>query len=290
MAHNTKEIIELIGKRPGIRLVEIADAVDCDPDQVLWALTDQLLDGSVIKSEVKAPNGHMQPSFTLRDQPKVEPAPEEKAKPTVQKTKVQLALDYLATVDKADDVAMRKAMGLHIGGNVRAYISGLLANRKVIQVQGGYKLGDGKPLPTPAAPVPKPKSLMPVTSANAGMNLQNAEPRPIVMAGVYPAPGSFGVPAVPEVAKAVLSDQQKELLRESSKHIMPLSAMLEQSASPVPTGPFRCAIWSDNGALTLMRGGLEIVTLTPEETSILQTYMDNMRMYMQRVASARTGV
>lgn len=103
-----------------------------------------------------------------------------------------------------------------------------------------------------------------------------------------------GVNQKPEVASAgMLSDEQIELMRDGLKtlrNIIPLNAMLEQSASPVPTGPFRCAIWSDNGALTLMRGGLEIVTLTPEETSILQTYMDNMRMYMQRVASARTGV
>lgn len=279
MAHNTKEIIELIGKRPGIRLVEIADAVDCDPDQVLWALTDQLLDGSVIKSEVKAPNGHMQPSFTLRDQPKVEPAPEEKAKPTVQKTKVQLALDYLATVDKADDVAMRKAMGLHIGGNVRAYISGLLANRKVIQVQGGYKLGDGKPLPTPAAPVPKPESLMPVTSANAGMNLQNAEPRPIVMAGVYPAPGSFG-PAGPDVAKGVLSDHQKQYIVDIKNDNVRVERLPEPSALPCA---FRCAIWSDNGAMTLMRGGQVVITLTADEVKIL-------RSYMEHVVTVRDGV
>lgn len=268
MAHNTKEIIELIGKRPGIRLVEIADAVDCDPDQVLWALTDQLLDGSVIKSEVKAPNGHMQPSFTLRDQQKVEPAPSQADKPTAQKTKVQLALDYLATVDKADDVAMRKAMGLPIGGNVRAYISGLLANRKVIQVQGGYKLGDGKPLPTPAAPV------KPMKWASGG---DDVDPRPAVMAGVYAAPGSWG-PAGPEVAKAVLSDHQHQHIAEQSRRLM--NGMAPQ---PVPAGQFRCAIWSDNGAMTLMRGGQEAITLTAEEVKILRTYMEH-------VVTVRDGV
>ena len=271
MAHNTKEIIELIGKRPGIRLIEIADAVDCDPEQVEWALSDALGDGSVLKTDVRAPNGLMQPSYTLRDQPKVEPEPVKAQNPLIGKTKVQLALDYLATVEVADDVALRKAMGLHIGGNVRAYISGLLANRKVIQVQGGYKLGDGKPLvkdPVAAAPEAKAKPVhpffdkSPIPTASA-----NTE-----MAGINPALGSWGVP-LQEVAKAVLSDQQKELLRESSKHIMPLSAMLEQSVLQVPTGPFRCAIWSDNGALTLMRGGQEIATLTADEARILRRYM-----------------
>ena len=65
MAHNTKQIIELIGKRPGIRLVEIADEVDCGVNEVEWALSDALKDGSVIKSLVEAPNGVMQPSFSL---------------------------------------------------------------------------------------------------------------------------------------------------------------------------------------------------------------------------------
>lgn len=261
MAHNTKEIIELIGKRPGIRLVEISDAVDCDPEQVLWALTDQLLDGSVIKAEVKAPNGHMQPSFTLRDQPKVELDPVKVHTPLIQKTKVQLALDYLATVDTADDVAMRKAMGLPIGGNVRAYIATQLQKRQIVQVVGGYKLGDGKPLSAPPVEVTTPE---PVVRAITPEVLQAVDAK-LAAAGAKPAAKDFGK-LMQDVADAAL-------FHKAMANHKPI--LIPTFSTPVQAQAFRCAVWSDNGAMTLMRGGLEVITLTAEELKILRTYMEH---------------
>jgi|GEM_PF-2426037 len=166
MAHNTKEMLRLIKANPGIRQVEIADKVDCEIEAVEWALKVQIEMGDVVRSQVTGPNGVTQSAYKLAANFEVledaapimsvapKPAPESKAAPAPlqtkpSKSKPELAIDYLAKVGFADDVALRVVMGLHIGGNVKAYLATALDKRKVIRakINGvmGYAIGDGTP-------------------------------------------------------------------------------------------------------------------------------------------------
>ncbi|MFZ6655868.1 hypothetical protein [Undibacterium sp. TJN19] len=167
MAHNTNRILSIIKANPGIRQVEIADKVDCDMDAVEWALKPQIELGDVLRSLVAGPNGVSQSSYKLAPnfeapdyvEPKTPAAPtvEQQSKDTPSpaqaapyKSKPDLAIDHLSKVGFADDVAMRVAMGLNIGGNVKAYLATALEKRLVIRVKKegvlGYAIGNGVPV------------------------------------------------------------------------------------------------------------------------------------------------
>ncbi len=57
MGIDTGKLLALIALRPKIRTVEIADLIDCEPDQVEPALKDYLTPGHIIMHQVTAPNG-----------------------------------------------------------------------------------------------------------------------------------------------------------------------------------------------------------------------------------------
>lgn len=294
MAYNTNEILRLIKARPGIRQVEIADRVDCDFEAVPNALKEQVELGNVMRKWVTGPNMvqqvayHLAPNFELPDEPEQvkgaapapTPAPVTPEKP---KSKVQLALDYLATVEKADDKAMRTAMGLHLGANVRAYLATQLQKRQVIQVAGGfYKLGDGKPLvkgdatgPTDAERVAQnDKQAMGKEDARKSPDLKALTPEDmnnirskLAAAGLQPV---AQVAPAPDVAVANLTPEQRAQFEKSLAAAPRAGLML-----PETERPFACAVWSDSKTLQMSRNGQIIATLTENETKTMLKYLVN---------------
>lgn len=294
MAHNTQEILRVIKARPGIRQVEIADKVDCDFEAVPHALREQIELGNVLRKWVTGPNMVQQvaytlaPNFELADEPEQvkgaapapTPAPVTPEKP---KSKVQLALDYLATVEKADDKAMRTAMGLHLGANVRAYLATQLQKRQVIQVAGGfYKLGDGKPLV-------KGDATGPTDAERVAQNDEQAKLLREELAKVPPHNGDYTTEDIkqvmgqeearkspdlkapaPAVAVANLTPEQRAQFEKSLAAAPRAGLMLPETESP-----FACAVWSDSKTLQMSRNGQIIATLTENETKTMLKYLVN---------------
>ena len=62
---NLEKMFVLIAARPQIRTVEIADIIDCDPDQVQPALQSNIDLGYLAVTEVTAPNGRPANAFTI---------------------------------------------------------------------------------------------------------------------------------------------------------------------------------------------------------------------------------
>jgi hypothetical protein len=88
MSNPLERIIALIGRTPGVRLVEIADQLDIDADAVERILAPALADGSVLAVNVPIFDGKRMPSYSLKSEAAalVEPvsAPAAKAEPTLQ--------------------------------------------------------------------------------------------------------------------------------------------------------------------------------------------------------------
>jgi hypothetical protein len=67
MGMYTKPILDLITRKPGIRIIEIADLVDCDPDMVESSIRDEIKSGVVIATPITAPNGKSANALRMRD-------------------------------------------------------------------------------------------------------------------------------------------------------------------------------------------------------------------------------
>lgn len=175
MSNRKAEIMDLIGKRPQIRLVEISDALDIEMDVVEAAIAYEVGSGAIITTPILAPNGRQQPSYRLRDTvAKVElacartfgpassaPSPKNTtALPAVRvkegdgRTKATRAIDYLRETGPVPVEFLSRAMGLGDKGNVRGYLAIAIRDKRI--EFGADKLWRLGPAEAPAPAAQKP--------------------------------------------------------------------------------------------------------------------------------------
>lgn len=149
MSMYTKQILELIVLRPGIRTVEIADAVDCDIEMVQPSIQDQITAGQIAVKDVTAPNGRAAKAFIpspslveqYRPSPEVKTPVETPATQEAQgKNKVQAAEIYLAKHGTATVEKMREVLQC---GKVHpnAYLATAIGKGRVVWEGGIYRIG-----------------------------------------------------------------------------------------------------------------------------------------------------
>jgi hypothetical protein len=254
MGFKTNEIIELICKRPGIRLVEIADIADLDLDMVLPSIQAQIDRGDILKDPITAPNGRPTWSFrisesspfanTLTDEPKpaayIAPAPmprqEIPAGPARRITFVDRAVAYLEAHPerKATSSDLHRFLELQPHQVPSAYLKGGIDTGRLVKDGKYWHLGDDKPQ-AQAALEPPVSEIVSIVSKEEALA---APPEDLVMIG--------GI-------------NVQDYLTETP---------VEKPAD----NRFACAQWSD-GMLQLSRGSKVIVSLTPEENRELRKYL-----------------
>lgn len=156
MSIYTKPILELIAKRPGIRTVEIADLVDCEPEMVQPAIQAEIDAKRIIVKPVTAPNGKPANAFIpcpslveqYRPVATASPAVEKPARsvqpgnPAVQpKTKVQAAEMYLAKHGKATVDEMREVLQCDKKAHPNSYLAVAIGKGRIIWEDGIYRPG-----------------------------------------------------------------------------------------------------------------------------------------------------
>lgn len=164
MGMYTKQILDLIGKRPGIRLAEIADAVDCEAQMVEVSIKDQLANGAVIAEKIEVPNARPTWAYRLRDAaPAASPAPLKavdtmprapapaaqvtpapvRAAVAPKRTKVELAMDFIRSRpnQQATDAELREVMSLGKDRFPSTFLSTQRANGEIHKDGAYWRLG-----------------------------------------------------------------------------------------------------------------------------------------------------
>lgn len=243
MSQYTQRIIALIKECPGIRLVEIADKIDCDVEVIEPAIGEHVRIGMIIKEDVLAPNGRMQPSFKMASATALKPAVPER-------TKIDLAMDFLiAHNGKATTQELHEVMALRPGAHVGPYLQESIKQNKIHKrADGAYYLGMSPDDETPEVPLirrnastPKPEAIKQAENASA-------------IAQVLANPGAK-ITSIFE-SSVVCDGPDTPLISNRAKE-------------------FACALWSDGG-IEIQRRGQCIAVL--QESELIQ-----LVKYFQRV-------
>lgn len=203
----TKEVMELISNRPGLRTVEIADKLDCDFDVVEASLEGAIDSGRVVKYDVVAPNGRHAKAYRIAgvmaprvdnivETAKPEIVPEQPApavsvdtEPLTKTDKVILFLKsqpgQVATTEQ-----IRQLLDMKKGHYPQSYLTTALATGRIVKDGPAWRLGEEGNAASAPARVPSP---MP----------RRDEPAPVVAIPAF-------VPAVqPAKAAAAVRDLGK---------------------------------------------------------------------------------
>lgn len=171
MNERRSAILKLIGEQPNIRLIEISDKLDIDPDQIVPLIREDINSGLIVTSEIEAPNGRMQPCF-LHTQIPAKPAdapfvvptfgkdtptlgaakplpaidvpvalkpgvplvskPAPAPVPTARKTKIELAIEYLRENGPVTSPFLSRAIGLDPKTAPHSYINAAIKDGRII--------------------------------------------------------------------------------------------------------------------------------------------------------------
>lgn len=186
MSTYTEKIMHLIKQKPGIRQVEIADMADCDPDHVDHAIADFIANGIVIKNETLAPNGKLQPAYSIKHQA----TPKEKSK-------VDMAIEYMqANGGQATEKQLQAAMAIPAGYYANQYLSSAVKANKMHRLSNGlFVLGMAPEDLEPEAPLVRRKTPTKTTSEQktAEVAQLNVSPQKATSLTAKPAPDQAGI-------------------------------------------------------------------------------------------------
>jgi hypothetical protein len=237
MSAYTKPILELICRRPGIRMVEIADLVDCEPDMVQPAIQSEIDAGNIHVEKVTAPNGRPanafipSPDLVQKYAPKTERPAETSASQIEQlsnvgkvemmaaaaeaPTKVKRAMAFLQTNGKATTAELRQVMGIGEKAQPRAYLATQIRKGMVVFQDDMWMPGTGAP------------------------------------------------------------DEAREQRRRELPVLETVSTPAAAAPADAIDQTFACALWSD-GELMMVRDGNELAVLSKEETALLRRYLGSL--------------
>lgn len=252
-----EQILELIGKRPHIRTIEIVDRLDCDIDVLQQRLEDLVALNLITAYKVIAPNNRPATAYALKNSVVLESAPAPSAPPVVQMkkvevpkmTKIELAINFIKSNGGiATSSQLHSLLDLKPEEYPSSWLGGGVKDGRLVKDGKNWSIGSGSPTPK-AAEVPVKK---PLATAAPELPVLTAEKIEPVQAAPAPEPAPKAEP-VPEP-------------KVESK-LLPIVP----NASP----EFACALWS-HGELQLSRSGVVVAALTPAETKQLCDYLDRL--------------
>lgn len=249
----TDAILALIGQRPGIRAVEIADKVDCEVEAVERSIKDQIDAGTVRREIITAPNGRPTCAFWLRDTPAAEAEkPVAEKKPAVEAKPVPAASTPVA------QPAQPKL------------------EKEEAKVPELAPEAPAASLPAPAAPAApaaktKVELLMDYIRNKPDQAATDDELREVIGLRKDQHPSTF------------LSTQRRNGQIHKDIDVWRLGARKTITSPLAPQAPvidqdaeFRCALWSD-GELQLARGEQIAMRLSAAEVAQLRNYLATSR-------------
>lgn len=252
----TDAILALIGKRPGIRAVEIADQVDCEVEAVERSIREEIVAGNVRREIVTAPNGRPTCAFWLKDTPAAAAEkPVAEKKPTVESKPVSTAP---APVTQPAQPKLEKE------------------EAKMPELAPEAPAASLPPLVEPVAPAApaaktKVELLMDYIRNKPDQTATDDELREVIGLRKDQHPSTF------------LSTQRRRGEIHKDIDVWRLGArktIAIQSTPPVPVidqdAEFRCALWSD-GELQLARGAQIAMRLSAAEVAQLRNYLATSR-------------
>jgi hypothetical protein len=274
---NDQKIYALMLKTPGIRAVQIADALDKDLADVSAALRPLVEVGDVVQSKGLSPNGHPAMVYDLSDafkksreykalvatlpqgqaqsttpaaavvlEPTSSPPPNEAAT-----SKVDRAIAFITKFGAASDNELRDAMTLPAKASPLAYLASAVKAGRVVRDGSHWKLGNGQRQSVASKPAPMVKpdaTAQPDDVAN------------VLTVGNIVVASRDSKPIPPAVVAAIASSS------EPAVALPPVAP-----AAPV----FRCGLWSD-GVLELQRDGMTVATLEQAEGEQLASFVNRM--------------
>lgn len=269
---NDQQIYEFLARKPDSRAQDIADAMDVELKVASDALRALVDCGDVVRHAGIARNGlsaqlyHLSVEYRrgrdyqaimskiVASASEVQVAPAPVSKPPVAaafetpvladlkelkppRTKVEMAIDYLAGNPNADDAQMRAAMGLPKTSSPTNYLASAMRAGRVVKSRYGWNVGPGiAPDKNQRAPYnPPPVSSVPAAVSDVTLAGPNVVPP-------YVVPDADG--------RAALANQISDL----------------------PKGIFRCGLWSD-GVIEMQRGDTLLAKLSRAEAEQMAEFM-----------------
>lgn len=254
-----EQILELIGAKPGIRTIEIVDRLDCEIDVLQKRLEDLVALNLITAYKVTAPNNRPATAYTLKNAVVAESAPAPSAPPAVQMkkvevpkmTKIEIAINYIKSHGgTATASELHSALNLKPDEYPSSWLCGGVKDGRLIKDGKNWSLGTGVPAPKA---VDKPVEKGAPTAARNLPALKAGKAEPDQQA--------------PDPAPAAASAPKPEMAPAPELKLLPVAI----NASP----GFACALWS-HGELQLVRAGVVVAALTPEETKQLCDYLDRL--------------
>lgn len=269
---NDQQIYALMAKTPGIRAVQIADALDAELTDVSAALRPLVEVGDVVQTKGWSPNGHPAQVYELSDAFKksregkellarlgapaeAKPAPAAEIAETVKLpvaaiapeptlpvavvapafSKVDRAIAFITKFGAATDSEIRDAMGLTAKDSPTSYLASARKSGRVIRDGALWKLGTGKP---------------------------QSQPKQLV----------HDLGNVVRVGNVIVAT------RDHSQVDPALVAQLAGTETPPPAptaSKIRCAIWSD-GTYEVKTDGVTVALLSHNEAEALLVFVEKI--------------
>ena len=234
MSATNTALLDLIGKTPMMRAMQIADRLDIAVDEVDTLLRHSLQEGSVIEHEVDAPNNRKAMAYELSAQymathaltapPRAIVECTQQPAPVVnsgivgrEPTKVERAIAYVRKNGPSSSAQLHTELGLAEGVHISSYLGSAVRTGRMVRDGNTWFL----PGPGTVAPADIPK-FSNIGSATVDVGIS-------------------------QPAQCSAPDEQAAPSAEASI-------------------AFRCALWSD-GTFEIQRNGATIASLHPSEHS-----------------------
>jgi hypothetical protein len=186
MSTTKEQTLEAIRKTPKLRNVQIADAIDCDIDEVNTVLRELVQSTQLLAEKVEAPNGLKDIGYSINpaylgwttgapaaSNPNSSwraPGKGVEQAEAAGRTKVQMAIDYLTAHDTATDDQLRDAMGLETKYTPSQYLGPAVKSGRITRDGKNWRLGTGvKPVNVRHASTQTEKARPPAPATGAAM-------------------------------------------------------------------------------------------------------------------------
>jgi hypothetical protein len=243
MGIDKQAILLLIAKQPGIRTVEIADEIDCEPGQVELALHDHIRSAEIARQPIKAPNG-----------------------------KEVVGFEFSALYKRTDEY--QKLIASIPAITVTPPASAAPTDRDMTQAEAGtyvqraiaFLVDQGKPVTS--ADMRKCLGLGPHQFPSTFLHIGTKSGQLKCSEGFWSLGPAFRARKTEAPKTVTPASKQKE------KTVKPEVNSPTPALAPSVQPEFACAVWS-TGALTIRRGESNL-ELSPAEVKMLRAHMEKM--------------
>jgi hypothetical protein len=234
-------ILALIARQPKIRTVEIADHVDCEPDQVEQLLRDEISRGDITKHSIKAPSGKEILEFEFSP----------KFRQTSEYSKMLASMPAIPVTASAGAAPTDR--------DITPAEAGTYMQRAI-----AFLVGQGKP--ATSAEMRKCLGLGPHQFPSTFLHIGTKNGQLKCSEGLWSLGPAF------QARKAEAKKTVTPVSKQKEKTVKPEVNSPTPAPAPSVQPEFACAVWS-TGALTIRRGESNL-ELSPAEVKMLRAHMD----------------